>query len=96
MPKGDAKSIAIEIHGWAQDAAGDCAACDFYGEEVSWGKRDARADDIYSDPDQMSDLLGDRIYDESHGDKEFRSNIIDELSKLMRHLPKSMWDELRR
>ena len=91
-----AENIAREIHSWAQDAVGDCAACEFYNEGVSRGKQDARADDIYSSPDQMSDLLGDRIYDESRGDKKLRGEIIDELSKLMRHLPKSMWDELRR
>lgn len=95
MPR-TAKDIAREIHSWAQDAAYDCAACDLYGEDASWGEKDAAADDIYSDADQMSDLLGDRIHDETMKNPDLRNEVIDELSKLMRHLPKSMWDELRR
>ena len=95
MSERTAAEIASDIHSWSQDAVWDVAACVNEYEDPYGGARDSDADGIFNDPDQMSDLLGDRIYDDTRGKKEFFNEVVDELAKLMRHLPKSMWDALK-
>lgn len=95
MNERTASEIARDIHSWSQDAVYDVAACHNDYENPYGAQRDNDADDIFNDPDQMSDLLGDRIYDATRGKKELFNEVVDELAKLMRHLPQRMWNSLK-
>ena len=65
---------AAEIHCWIQDAVGDIAygmdpedIKESYGKKLGWQAkhihRDWLADELYSDPDVLQDLCGDRLFD---------------------------------
>jgi len=51
------ESIASQLDNWLQTAVFDMAGGD-----------EAAAEDMYNDPDALSDIMGDRIHDEGHGD----------------------------
>jgi len=93
-------TIAREIRDWVESAVYDAASCqEQMGELDSYDcmdKAGAAADDMYSDPGAMSDLLGDRLCDETRDNTELRSQVIDELKKNMSHLRDDFWDDLRR
>lgn len=74
------ESKASELGNWIQDAVGDIAyeAAEFQDEETKKKFRKAKrngvtdfpgwyADELYNDPDTLSDLTGDRIYDAAEG-----------------------------
>lgn len=71
-------TAADEVHGWVQDAVGDMANSyhDFLDNKWSKKIKEAKkygvtdlkgwlADEYYSDPDTLEDLIGDRVYDKA-------------------------------
>lgn len=71
-------TAAYEVNGWVQDAVGDMANSyhDFLDEKwskkikkaKSYGVIDLKgwlADEYYSDPETLEDLIGDRVYDKA-------------------------------
>lgn len=82
MKQKEVVEAANKIIQWVQDACGDLAHNYQVGwlDEVWQAKVDKAieqgvldvsgwlADEYYDDPDTLQDLMGDRIYDESHGD----------------------------
>jgi len=61
---------AAGIFTWLQAACADLACGD-----------EGEADRYYNDADVISDLLGDRIHDEAHGDRDLMVIIADDLRK---------------
>ena len=69
MEKEAIENAAWEVSSWIQDAVSDIA----YNPDC-----DESADDLYNDPDTLSDLTGDRIHDSAEGKdlKERYKNMI--------------------
>jgi hypothetical protein len=90
-----AQEIAHQLSSYLQDACGDIAyeasrPGSGYGYEAKIrkarkaGVRDIPgwlADELYNDADSIEDLLGDRLYDETPGDKDLRNAVLDCLAK---------------
>ena len=65
MSEEELKSAAHDIISWLQSAVGDVAynnvGCDIGFDKVEYGspKVEAKADDVYDDPQVMRELIGD-------------------------------------
>lgn len=92
----DPKKVALLLIQHAQDAVGDVASAVAADNDTfdKWGKlyqqykkyvRDPvgrLADEMYSDPDCVCDLIGDRLYDECSGDQNKKELVLAELYKM--------------
>ena len=90
-----AQHIAYQLSSHLQDACGEIA-CEAsrpgsgfdYAARIRKAKKAGvqdiagwLADELYNDADTVEDLLGDRLYDDTHNDKELRNAVLDCLAK---------------
>jgi len=81
------------ISDWVGEAVSDVAYSvdeddEYWGKKIKKAKangvRDIKgwlADELYNDEDTLSDLLGDKVYDEARGDKEIMIKILEEIKR---------------
>jgi hypothetical protein len=107
----DPKRIARELSGFLQDAVGDRAydVVKLPGLDPDLDKKIKQAkkrgvtdiagwlaDEQYNDPILLRDLLGDRLYDETRGNKELRNQVLDLMDQGAHAALKKAIKELRR
>lgn len=60
------EDIAHDIVSWLQSAIGDMAYSQSEWEGTDYGEAERQADEMYDDPDALSDLCGDKIFDSAN------------------------------
>jgi len=104
------QQIARDIRGRLEVACGEIAyeavQCPFdekTEKKIAKAKKDGvrdvagwLADEYFNDPDFLSDMIGDWVYDAVKGDKALENQVYDELSKNAHSGMKKAIESLRR